>query len=247
MKDIDTLLSAYADGELDRTTAREVEQIIATDPAARRQVAMHREISALLHAACTERVFSAGNLPLALAPPRRTVVNRRFGWAIAASIAVGVIGFGGGAVWSGGHPSAREHALDEVAEYHEVFSRETVHLVETPASQADHIKAWLGQRMERTIEIPDLSAAGLQFAGARMLVIDRRPVANLIYTRANGLPIAFCILYLDGNPSSLRLDRRGGLSLASWGNGTYGFVVVGEVETGAMRDIAERVLDQISG
>ncbi len=131
------------------------------------------------------------------------------------------VGFGGGVVSSNLMTSERQHLVDEVAEYHAVQSRETRHLVEVPATQTDDLTTWLGRRLDRHLAVPDLTQAGLNFAGGRMVVIDRKPAATFIYTRDNGPPVAICIIKSGGTASGVRIDRRGALNLSSWTDGTY--------------------------
>ncbi|HEY0065659.1 MAG TPA: hypothetical protein VGC21_26320, partial [Telluria sp.] len=99
--------------------------------------------------------------------------------------------------------------------------------MEVPASQTDHLKSWLEMRVERKLEIPDLSSSGLHFAGARLVVLERMPVAALMYTRDTGLPVALCIMLKQGTPIGVRLDRRGPIQLASWEDGSHAYIVVG--------------------
>jgi anti-sigma factor RsiW len=252
MEDEDMLLTAYADGELDPVHAEEVECRLAVDSAARRTVEVHREMTALLCAACSENVYTGGTpvLPLRSAMRRPAPVWRGSRVAWAAVIAAAWIGaFGGGAIWGGWTPDSRAAVLNEVAEYHQVYSRETNHLVEIPAANRAELARWLAQRVGRAIDAPDLTEAGLTFAGGRMLVIDAKPVAELMYTRADGLPVALCVTAaaVQGANDVVRLDQRGELRLASWTNGGHVFVVVGEADAVAIRDLAERVIRATAG
>ena len=175
-------------------------------------------------------------------PQHRTIASSRahYGWAIAASLAAAVT-FGGGVMWGGKAPSERADLLDEVAGYHEVYSRETTHLVEVPASQSEQLTAWLGERVGREIKVPDLADAGLRFAGGRMLVVNDRPVSELMYTRAEGLPIAICVTRIDGAPWAMGVERHDGLRIASWAKDGYAFIVVGEIDDATAKDLARRV------
>jgi anti-sigma factor RsiW len=178
-------------------------------------------------------------------PRHRTARSRRpYGWAIAASLVAAVM-FGGGVMWSGKAPSERADLLEEVAGYHEVYSRETTHLVEVPADQADQLTAWLGERLDREIKIPELADAGLRFAGGRMLVVNDRPVAELMYTRDEGLPIAVCVSRIDGKPWSMDVEQHDALRIASWGKDGYAYLVVGELDDATAKDLAKRVEGQI--
>jgi anti-sigma factor RsiW len=239
-------LMAYVDGELDAEAMREVEALLAADPEARHTVAKFRETAALLRAACAEGFYAGGQahlLPVPTRPVRRAV--RRYAILAAVAVVAVILGFGGGLVSSTWVTSGRQHLIDEIAEYHSVQSRETKHLVEVPASESADLTTWLGRRLDRHLEVPDLSRDGLRFAGGRMLVIDRQPVAALIYTRDDGLPVALCIARTEGTASSVRIDRRGELNLASWADGAYTYIVVGDLAAAEARAIAERAAPQL--
>jgi anti-sigma factor RsiW len=247
--DTDSLIAAYVDGELDAAQVAEVERLIATRPDLQRVIAVHRETTSLLRAACAESFYPNRPTPMMRTPPRRASYwNPR--WAAAAAVAA-MIGFGGGAAWMNAPEDRREHLLTEVAEYHEVFAKETRHLVEIPADRMDELTEWLSGRIGRKVEAPNLESRGLRLAGGRLLVIDGRPVAELMYTRDNAGPVALCISEIDGkpsaNPGTIRLDRRGEFTLASWEQGAYSFVMVGNVANGQMRDAAESAKRQTAG
>jgi anti-sigma factor RsiW len=244
MSEYDALLSAYADGELDEAETRRVEAYLAANPAAQRMVAFHRETAALLRAALSEGQFvrETDKLP-PTARPRPFAL--RHVWAVAASLVLAVIGFGAGMTWSKMIAPARGNMLTEIAEYHSIYSRETVHLVEVPAAQSDHLKAWLGKRVNRTLVIPDFKDAGLTFAGGRMVVLDGAPVAELMYTREKGLPIAFCILSHGGKQTAIQIEQRGDIHLANWDDGSHSYVVVGEASSDTIRGLADMAKKQL--
>jgi anti-sigma factor RsiW len=182
--------------------------------------------------------------PVPLARHRAARLRPNHGWAIAASLAAVMI-LGGGAMGGGKAQSERTGLLDEVAGYHEVYSRETTHLVEVPSSQAEQLTAWLSERLDRDLTVPDLANAGLHFAGGRMLVVNDRPVAELMYTRDAGLPIAICVSHIDGKPWSMDVEEHGELRIASWAKDGYAYLVVGELDTATVRNIAWSVKVQI--
>jgi anti-sigma factor RsiW len=247
MSDTDSLLLEYVDGELDIGVVQEAERLIATDARARRKVEMFRETASLLRAACSESFYlgDEGVLPSATVPLRRT--RRRYGWALAASIAAGVIiGVSGSAMWVGLPRTERALLIDEIAEYHPIYSRESKHLVEIQADRADDLAAWLGMSAERRFTVPDLTVAGLHFAGGRMLVANGRPVAQLMYTRDRGLPVGLCLTRMDGKPAAVSIDTRGALRLASWEDDGYAFVIAGEIDEATARDLAGKVRAQLN-
>jgi anti-sigma factor RsiW len=245
MNDRNSLLVAYADGELEAELAQKAERLIVTDPQALATVEMFRDTAALLRAACAEEFYRPGVVFLSAASGSTGRPGRLYGLVLALSLATAIVGFGGGALWAGGKSSPRAELLAEVAENHAIYSREKRHLVEVPAEEVEHLKAWLGQRLARNLDVPDLTAAGLHFAGGRMIIVDGRPVGQLMYTRHEGLPIGICLTRMSDRPSPINVEQRGALQLASWDDGSYRYVVVGEMDDDAIRDIAERVKSQL--
>jgi anti-sigma factor RsiW len=241
----DSLLVAYVDGELDPATARKVEALLATDAQASQRVKMFRETAAMLRVACDERLYEDGE-DASVSARRRSWRRRGYGWAIAASVAAVAAGFGG-ALWGGRTPSARDELIAEAADYHYFHSRDTRHLVEVPADRVEELAASMRQHLQRDIEAPDLSAAGLRFAGGRIFVVNSHPVAELMYTRDRGLPIGVCVTRMDGGASPVSVEQRGPELLASWIADGYAYVVVGEFDEFAAQDIARRVAVQIRG
>jgi anti-sigma factor RsiW len=240
-------LMAYVDGELDPKIASEVEALIATGPEARRLVELFRDTTALLRSACAEQFYA--DPALRLLPNRRPLVevSRRYSKVAAVAVIAVSVGFGGGILMTSWPVSEREQLVDEIAEYHSVQSKEAKHLVEVPSSETDDLTTWLGQRLERHLEVPDLSASGLQFAGGRMLVVNHKPVAEFLYTRLNGPPVALCIARRTGAASAdVRVERREDLHLASWQEGGYTYVVAGVLSPADAQAVAERAKTQLS-
>jgi anti-sigma factor RsiW len=245
MADVDSLLVAYADGELEPETIAEVESLLAANPHAAEKLQLFRETAALLRAACAEGFYGGPGSVITLPAPSHARFERRWSWAVAAGLIGIMVGFGGGRLWSTQPPSAHAELVNELASYHPVYSRETKHLVEVSADQTDHLKAWLGQRIQRPLLIPDLTASGLRFAGGRMVVANGKPVAQLIYTREGGLPIAICIAQLPGDASPIQVEHRDMLRVASWGDAGYAYVVVGEFDDAKARDLAALAAAQL--
>ncbi len=246
MSDKDAMLMAYVDGELDAEAAREVERLMEADPEARRAVEVFRDTAGLLRAACAEHVYAAGTKALLrpAAVPDRAI--RRRGPMAAAALAACALGFAGGATWAGRPPDLREALVNEVASYHAVYAREDTPLDIAPAERADEIAAWIGQRLGRRLEVPDLEVDGLRFAGARLLVVEGRYVAQLMYARAQGLPVGLCIAKLGGE-APLRTERRGAQLTAAWQDDGYTYVLVGEMGQDELRGVAANAARQLGG
>lgn len=247
----DAVLAAYVDGELTPDQLAEVEKALIHDPQARRKVTRMREVKALLRSTCAEENYQ--DVPdrlLRSLRPKRQSGTRMPVWVRQAVAAVFLLSAYAGvdhlihSRWHY-HPVSAEDPqnamLDEIAEYHAIYARETEHLAEVPAERKDHIEEWLGDRLGRKFLVPDLSDFGLVFAGARLLAIARQPVAQLLYTPENGAPIAVCVTFGDDADTPLDISRREGMNLGLWKESGYAYVVVGEITDGKLQQVAGAV------
>jgi anti-sigma factor RsiW len=257
-------LVAYVDGELPAAEAREIEAWLGSDPEAeelRRHLqedalalrglfgAVLREpvpeaLSARIGAPAGTRA-AAGAAVVGL--PQRARPRPMGPWLAAASIACLVLG--GVAGFYGGDYQARQEIaampaqppswIMQVAQYHRVYAGEKRHLVEVAAEETPHIEAWLGKRLELPFRVPDLSAFGLTFKGARMLVINGEPVAQLIYLPADGRAFALCVIRSKREDKPLTASQQDDLNLVDWREKGYGFVAIGWEDQAELRAIAE--------
>ena len=248
MTDMEIQLMAYADGELDAAEACSVERLLESDPRAKQQLRIYRDTAALLRAACAEPLFR--DVPKKLFTPFDT--ERRKSWrprrqilALAASLLLAVIGFTAGYGIGARPPSAYDALIGEIAEYHPVYASDAAHLVEIPANRTGELEAWMGARIGRKLSVPNLSAAGFSFAGGRMVVVDGRSVAQLLYTRPGMMPLGVCMTALAGAPRPQRIDHREEIGLLSWSDGSYAYVVVGTVADDELRTLAARVSTEL--
>jgi anti-sigma factor RsiW len=128
----------------------------------------------------------------------------------------------------------------QVAQYHKIYAREQRHLVEVPAEETSHIEQWLGKRLDDlAFKVPDLSAFGLTFKGARMLVVGGAPVAQLVYLPADGRAVALCVIHSKKDDKPLTASQQDDLNLVDWRMKGYGFVLIGWESQDELRAIAE--------
>ncbi len=239
---LDQKLVAYVDGELDSTSAAEIEALMTHDLKVRADVEMFRSTAMLLRAACGEQQYSAAPLATPRPVARGRQASRRRALAMAASFVLAAGGFAGGMAWEKGDNGL----LAEIADYHVVIARETTHLAEEPPERSEDFAAWLGERLGLRLIVPDLRVAGLRYAGGRMLVVDGGPVADFLYTRDHGTPVAICVARSNGATSALRISERSGLRLAAWDQGGATYIVVGDIDVAAARRIASLVAAQVN-
>jgi anti-sigma factor RsiW len=246
----DATLAAYVDGELDPAQLREIDRLLTGDPQARYKVRRMREATALLRAACAESHFQ--DVPdrlLALAekrsmPARAPWLRRMMAASVLLISLIGADHILDHHVWPDetiAMAGSRQVMLDEIAAYHLVYARQTEHLAEVPAERREHIEAWLGSMLNRTLKVPDLSSQGLKFEGARLLAIDAHPVAQLLWSREHGDPIAICVTFGTPHRKPLDIEHHRGLNVGVWDENGYTYVVVGALTEDSVRRIAAKV------
>jgi anti-sigma factor RsiW len=128
----------------------------------------------------------------------------------------------------------------QVAQYHKIYAREQRHLVEVSAAETPHIEQWLGKRLDDlAFKVPDLRSFGLTFKGARMLVINGTPVAQLVYLPADGRAVALCVIHSKKDDKPLTASKSDDLNMVDWRLKGYGFVVIGWENPDQLQAIAE--------
>jgi anti-sigma factor RsiW len=252
-------ISAYLDGALAPAERVRLEAEIAADPAVAAEVEALRAVDAALKQGFADMLADPVPLQLArsietsaaIAPPVLPAVGGSSRLrAIAAGLALIGLGAGIGAVVTRAVLPPQEIAqaepgwLDQVAEYHAVYAAQGRHLVEVPASETAHLETWLAGQTGVPFSVPDLSANGLQFQGARLLVASGKPVAQLMYRDAGGQVVAVC--FMTGGDAALAegetifADREiGGFDLVSWKDRAASYVVIGPTGRQDLRQIAE--------
>src|SRR4051794_40420791 len=157
----DATLAAYVDGELDPRQLREIDRLLTSDPQARHKVRRMRETTALLGAACAESHFQDVPDRLMVLVEKRSAPARK-PWArrmMAASVLLACLVGADYVIDHSWAPQSmavvdsREAMLDEIAAYHLVYARQREHLVEVSADRQQHIEAWLGSMLNRSLKV----------------------------------------------------------------------------------------------
>lgn len=164
------MLMAYADGQLDEATRRNVEAYLAGNADAAAEVAwMQRQNDAIqtLFAPTGAEPVPARLHARRIAAQAGRQRNRSLGWAAAAIVLVG-LGLGGGwmlrPLLDTRSPSAT--LIADAVNAHNVYVAENRHAVEVGSNDAEHLSSWLSNRLDTTLGMPDLAAEGFTLVGA---------------------------------------------------------------------------------
>ncbi|MCF3641641.1 anti-sigma factor [Rhizobium sp. TRM95111] len=265
---LEVRLSAYLDGQLPDEEISEIDRLLVKDPKARslfERLKLGSDFGArafeeMLHDPVPldlvrgiKHATPAPELPgetASLPPLGASAANISWPRVLAASfvllLAGGAAGYLVGERREAVPPvqlAAGRGWLDDIADYHRIYSRQKAHLVEVPASDGPHIVEWLSAAVGVTFTLPDLSNEELVFEGARLLVAGGRPTAQLLYSDPQGDVFAICFLKSDPVEAATALtdSMKNDIGLVSWQKGSASYVVVGPSSDPALEKIAETV------
>jgi anti-sigma factor RsiW len=196
--------------------------------------------------------------------PRSGAAQR---WWIALPVAASLFGLllGGGVAYVsvgklaptavGGKRAAVETAavdkawLDNAAGYFKLFvSAGEGGLVDVPAN-ADPREALqkISQSLPHEVRLPDLKPWGLSFRGARLVVAEGRPAAQLVYTTENKAigPLTLIIGSTKEPDISPTLARRQDVNLLYWRHQGRAYALAGQADVGYLWGIANDVAWQL--
>jgi anti-sigma factor RsiW len=121
-------------------------------------------------------------------------------------------------------------------------------LVDVPATGDNgDVLQKISQNLPQQVRLPDLKPWGLSFQGARLVVIDGKPAAQLIYNTDNKAigPLALIIGSTKQADIAPTFEKRQDLNLLYWRHQGRASVLVGQSEIGYLWGIANDVAWQL--
>ncbi|GAB4361699.1 MAG: anti-sigma factor [Oricola sp.] len=242
-------LHAYVDGELAPERRAAVEAWLADHPQAARDVAEWQAQNAAIRAAFGEipRPEAADRVLAGRGAGRRRMARRL---AMVAGFAlVFAAGGGTGALVTAslereaGGPARIARMLPEASKTNYlVYASEVRHPVEVGADQEEHLVNWLGARIGRKLNAPDLTPQGFHLVGGRLVPFADRPGAMLMYENGAGDRVTVLI---GTNPThegtDFRFDEEDGVSTFYWTDGGFGYAMSGAVSRRTLLGLAHIV------
>jgi len=256
--DLDAMIHAFVDGELDAQAEQAARAQMETDPAAAQRAHDYRRQGDALHDLYDDVLSEplAAEMRAALnAPVGRS--SRSFWnapvWRMAAAIALFVAG-GFGGWWSHAVTGPdTSMALAQSSPYvsraigaHVVYAAEVRHPVEVAASEEQHLIKWLSARLGRDVHAPKLAEAGFELVGGRLLPDDAKPAAQFMYENRTGQRVTLYVS-LNGAPAdtSFRIVEQDGTSAIYWLEDGLGYALAGDLPREDMLKIARLVYDAL--
>jgi anti-sigma factor RsiW len=177
------LIGPHLDGELDLTTAVDLERHVATCEACateRRHVQSIRAAvaAAPYHRAPPQLLGDVRSMIRRETRPARPPL-RRFTLRFAAAVVVAA-----GLAWSviqlASRPGGRDPLTRQIVDAH-VRSLMADHLLDVASTDRHTVKPWFAGRLDFSPDVRDFAADGFPLAGGRLEYLDGRPAAALVY------------------------------------------------------------------
>jgi anti-sigma factor RsiW len=171
------------------------------------------------------------------------------------AVGVGAAHFGGPLLAPAKPPADRQiqtaavnNWLDNAAGDYKLMVNAGDTLVDVPATGDNgDVLQKISQNLPQQVRLPDLKTWGLSFKGARLVVVEGRPAAQLVYTTDNKAigPLALIIGSTKQSDISPTFERRQDLNLLYWRHQGRASVLVGQSEIGYLWGIANDVAWQL--
>ncbi|MFO7854059.1 MAG: hypothetical protein R6V44_02350 [Paracoccaceae bacterium] len=246
-------LFAYADGHLDDDPARktEVEAALRSSPELTARVdrfvaqnaALRRAYGPVTAEATPERLLAALDTPST--PPMRGA--RTLAAALALVAVAGAAGWRLAEVADEDGWSAARFAARSQAEYVAGDAAATGGLAASDAAAGASFAGpfdSLRNQVSIRLEIPELSALGLELAGKSASTIGEDHVVRLDYRASDGAIVSlFLTPRWEDTPAEVIHAERDGVAVAYWLDGPLASSIVGRMSGEALESIARRVRD----
>ena len=126
-----------------------------------------------------------------------------------------------------------------------IYASEVRHPVEVRANDKDHLVKWLSNKLGHQLAAPDLSARGFSLVGGRLVPVNGRAGALLMYEDAEGKRLT--ILLGQSEPSAVtrfRFASEGRIETFYWIDEKLSYAVTGEIPRDLLRQVADDCYQQ---
>jgi anti-sigma factor RsiW len=182
---------------------------------------------------------------------------------VAASVLIAAVGIGVNTIGVGSFGDFADRSLqrlvsqsgdnwldDATGAYtvHSGYLAEEKPLMDIDGEQAEAVGNFFGQRfLKKDLHVPDLSQRGFALKGGRLLVVNGKPAAQILYSTDKGEPLALMITSRPGDDRAQRFVRRDDVNVLHWKSGGYLYAVIGRLDRGQLQEIANEIGPKLAG
>ena len=241
-EEVNVLLHALIDGELDAGHAREVEAHIAICPGCAERLREFREFRDAMTPASLRYGAPAGlrsriegklPAPHAVMASRRSVIKGfALGATMSALAASGVL-----VMVMRGEDERR--VLGEVVSAH-LRSLQAQHLTDVQSSDQHTVKPWFNGRLDVAPPVIDLTAQGFTLLGGRLDYADAKPVAAIVYRRRVHVINLFCAPAPGSSKRGAAMESLYGFNVRRWTENGLNLWAVSDINADELTEFGEK-------
>jgi anti-sigma factor RsiW len=246
--EVEILLHALLDGELDAGHAREVEAHLAGCPRCAAQLAAYREMSKAFAAADLRYTAPPAlrrrieeSLPQATPAPSRRAVMRGFalGSAVSALAATGLV-----AIVLRNDDDARINS--EIVSAH-LRSLQAGHLTDVLSTDQHTVKPWFNGRLDVAPPVIDLTAQGFTLIGGRLDYVDARPIGAIVYRRRLHIINLFVAQTASTESRAAKMKTFQGFNIRSWSEHGLNYWAVSDLAADELAEFGDKFQAAMKG
>jgi anti-sigma factor RsiW len=126
-----------------------------------------------------------------------------------------------------------------------IYASEVRHPVEVRADEKDHLIKWLSKKLGHPLAAPDLSARGFSLVGGRLVPVNGRAGALLMYEDTAGKRLTILVGQSEANAvTSFRFASEGKVETFYWIDEKLSYAVTGEIPRDVLRNVADDCYQQ---
>ncbi|MBB4185591.1 anti-sigma factor family protein [Sinorhizobium terangae] len=253
-------LHAYVDGQLSQPERERIEAWLERHPARAEEVRQWQAQAAALKSHFASYARSDDSDRVLVATRRAAPKVGAISSGIVRRAAAGLLIFAAGALTGLYTPAivAPDRPL-QIAEEREtlprqaqsaflIYASEVRHPVEVGADEQGHLANWLGKRLDYALRIPDLSTLGFSLVGGRLVPVNGKAGAMLMYEDGTGQRLTVLLgRDTENRETSFRIASQSGVETFYWIDSGIGYAVTGEVSRDLLQKVAHECYRQFEG
>jgi anti-sigma factor RsiW len=240
--EVEILLHALLDRELDAGHARDVEAHIADCPRCARQLAAYRDLRIAI-AGADLRYRAPVELRRQIArrwrarnwfdPDRRSLLKGfAFGSVLSGALAAGLV-----VVLL--RTDRDQRIVGDIVSAH-LRSLQAEHLTDVQSSDQHTVKPWFNGRLDVAPPVVNLTAQGFTLIGGRLDYIDGKPVGSLVYKRRAHVINVFVVRASPGDQFAAKAVTIRGFNVRRWSSDGLEFWVVSDINGEELQEFEQK-------
>jgi anti-sigma factor RsiW len=241
-EEVEVLLHALLDGELDAGHARDVEAHLADCPGCAGQLAAYRDMRSAI-AGADLRFKAPANLRRRIeqslpargvsAPNRRALLKGfAFGSVLSGAMAAGL-------VMVVLRDDRDQRIVGDVVSAH-LRSLQAEHLTDVQSTNQHTVKPWFNGRLDVAPPVVDLTAQGFTLIGGRLDYIDSKAVGALVYKRRGHVINLFVVQASAADRFAPKAETIQGFNIRRWSAGGLEFWAVSDINGEELQEFDQK-------